>query len=452
MKIVILGAGPTGLGAAYRLQELGHDDWELYEAEGHVGGLASSVTTPTGFVYDIGGHVMFSSYRYFHALVDKLLGDQFTSIQRESWIWMNERWVPYPFQNNLRYLDADDTIDCLLGLAAPRQDPAEATNFHEWTLAVFGEGIASRFMFPYNFKVWAHPAEVMSKEWIADRVSVVDLEGSLRSVLNATTDKAWGPNNAFKFPLRGGTGGLYEAFVPHVKRNLRLNQRAVAIDSGRKVVTFEDGHDTTYDVLLTTLPLTGLVSILVDAPSTLQTAASTLSWNSGLFVGLGIARELEDEKCWVYFPEESCPFYRLTYLSRYSPYMAPEGHFSIVTETSTSPYKPVDKDTIVDETIQGLLRTGILRADDLELIADRTLIEVPKAYPIPTVHRDAALAVLQPWLASHDMYSRGRFGAWKYEIGNMDHSVMQGVEFANRVLLGESETVWTGPQPALATA
>jgi protoporphyrinogen oxidase len=60
MKIVILGAGPTGLGAGYRLNELGHDDWHIYEAADHVGGLAASVTSPNGFVYDTGGHVMFS--------------------------------------------------------------------------------------------------------------------------------------------------------------------------------------------------------------------------------------------------------------------------------------------------------------------------------------------------------------------------------------------------------
>jgi protoporphyrinogen oxidase len=69
-KIVILGAGPTGLGAAYRLQELGYRNWAIYERHDYVGGLATSFVDDAGFTYDIGGHVMFSHYPYFDTLVD----------------------------------------------------------------------------------------------------------------------------------------------------------------------------------------------------------------------------------------------------------------------------------------------------------------------------------------------------------------------------------------------
>jgi protoporphyrinogen oxidase len=448
MKIVIIGAGPTGLGAGYRLQELGHEDWHIYEAAGHVGGLAASVTTADGFVYDTGGHVMFSSYPYFHQLVDRLLGDAYTDIARESWVWMQDRWVPYPFQNNLGALDPADTLECLLGLAAQREDPARTENFRDWTLATFGEGIARQFMFPYNFKVWAHPPELMSKGWIADRVSVVTLESALRSVLCARADKAWGPNSTFKFPLRGGTGGLYEAFHPYIDGHLSLDKRAVAIDPRARRVRFADGDVAEYDVLLSAMPLNRLVDFVEGAPAAMRGAAADLSWNSGLFVGLGIAREQPTDKCWIYFPEENCPFYRVTYLSRYSPYMAPPGHFCVVTETSRSRYKPVDRERIVEDTIDGLIATHILEEDDRARIVDRTLIDVPYAYPVPTLRRDHALARLQPWLMEQGIYSRGRFGAWLYEIGNMDHSVMQGVEFVNHVLRGEPETVWKPTLPA----
>ena len=64
-KIVIIGAGPTGLGAAYRLHELGYDNWVMYEKSDDVGGHATSHVDKNGFVWDEGGHVIFSHYQYF---------------------------------------------------------------------------------------------------------------------------------------------------------------------------------------------------------------------------------------------------------------------------------------------------------------------------------------------------------------------------------------------------
>src|SRR4051794_27547353 len=86
-RIVIIGAGPTGLGAGYRLQELGYSDWVVLEASDHVGGLATSFQDDAGFTYDIGGHVMFSHYGYWDDVVDKLLGDDYTELTREAWVW-----------------------------------------------------------------------------------------------------------------------------------------------------------------------------------------------------------------------------------------------------------------------------------------------------------------------------------------------------------------------------
>lgn len=446
MRIVIIGAGPTGLGAAYRLKELGHDDWAIYEATDHVGGLASSVES-NGFVYDTGGHVMFSHYEYFDKLVEKMLGDQYSEISRESWIRMQGRWVPYPFQNNLRFLESESAVECVMGLVRERISPHEATNFQEWILAVFGDGIARHFMFPYNWKVWAHPLEMMDKQWMAERVSVVDLQSTLRNILSQAEDSRWGPNSTFKFPLRGGTGGLYLPFVPYIKDHLMLQKRVESVDNLEKLIRFENGEEDRYDILLNTMPLTELIPKLNAAPEEVRSASRRLSWSSGLFVGLGIARPCPTDKCWLYFPEDEAPFYRITYLSRYSPFMAPDSnHFSIITETSTSAWKPESRDTIVARTIDGLIATGILEESDRQIIVDKTLIEVPYAYPTPTLERDPALAVLQPFLQGQDIYSRGRFGAWLYEIGNMDHSVMQGVEFVNKILQGDEEQTWTPPK------
>jgi hypothetical protein len=79
-----------------------------------------------------------------------------------------------------------------------------------------------------------------------------------------------------------------------------------------------------------------------------------------------------------------------------------------------------------------------------EQIASRYLIDIPYSYPVPTLGRDNALATIQPYLEARSVYSRGRFGAWKYEVGNMDHSFMQGVEVAERLLSGSDELTVNG--------
>ena len=450
-RIVIIGAGPVGLGAAYRLQELGHQNWAIYEQHSYIGGLATSFQDDAGFTYDIGGHVMFSHYPYFDKLVDKLLGSDYTEIMRESWVWMMDRWIPYPFQNNIRHLPQEAVLDCLNGLVdVQKADPAAAANFGEWVDAIFGSGIANMFMRPYNFKVWAHPLEMMSKAWMAERVSMIDLKRILTNVIMQRDEVSWGPNNRFKYPLHGGTGGLYGRFEPYIRDHLFLNSRLVSINVEEKTLQFADGRQDTYDVLISAMPIPELLKAIQPEPSQVAQAARGLHHSHGLVVGVGVARPTPSEKCWIYFPEADAPFYRVTYLSNYSPYIAPEGHFLLLTETSYSDFKPEDKSTIVDRVIDGLIATRMLEPEDRGRIASTYVIDVDYFYPVPSLTRDAALNVIQPYLMDQNIYSRGRFGAWQYEIGNMDHSVMQGVEAVNTIVLGEPEKTWIPPQSRVA--
>lgn len=446
-RIVILGAGPTGLGAAYRLQELGYRDWAIYEADDHVGGLASSYVDDAGFTWDLGGHVMFSHYQYFDDLVDKLLGDDHAVKLREAWIWMCGRFLPYPFQNNLRHLPKEIVWECVRGLLEIQDQSRFGTpaNFRELSLQKMGRGIVEHFMDPYNFKVWAYPPTLMDYQWIGERVSMVDLQQVLRNVILGEDDASWGPNNTFKFPLRGGTGGLCGPFVPYIREWLHLNHRAIVIDSTRKRVTFADGTTDEYDILISTLALDQAIAMMPAAPLAVREAARTLDCSGSYFVGIGVRGQNPSTKCWMYFPEETSPFYRITYLSNYSPYIAPPGHYSLLSETSHSPYRRVTPDTIVSEVERGMRNTTLLR--DGDEIASRWMFHVDHSYPVPTLRRDPALRVIQPWLAGHDIVSRGRFGAWLYEIGNMDHSVMQGVEAVDWLLEGKPEATWPGAQP-----
>ena len=322
----------------------------------------------------------------------------------------------------------------------------EAANFRDWILATFGEGIADAFMFPYNSKVWTTPLEEMSKGWIADRVAVMDFKRLLENVLYERDDVSWGPNNKFKFPLHGGTGEIYRQIARHFPAKVQTHKELVELDPVRRRISFADGTGDTYNVLISTAPLDLLVGMMKPADAKLREATAGLVHNNLLVVGLGLKKKIETGRCWIYFTDDDMPCYRATYFSHYSPFNVPNGdieHYSsFMCEISFRVGEKPDPAKILEQVTAGLIKAKMLDEEDRGKVVSRYHRFVGYSYPIPTLGRDAALAVLQPALLGLNIYSRGRFGAWRYEIGNMDHSVMMGVEAANNILTGAKEEVF----------
>ncbi|MFC0181860.1 protoporphyrinogen/coproporphyrinogen oxidase [Pseudarcicella hirudinis] len=221
--------------------------------------MATSFVDDKGFTWDIGGHVQFSHYKYFDDLMKKALGEEgWLTHQRESWVWIKNNFVPYPFQNNIKYLPKETMWQCLEGLIKLYKNPVskKPANFREWILSTFGEGLAEVFMFPYNFKVWAFPPEQMNANWVGERVAVTDLQRVTENILFDKDDFSWGPNNTFQFPKHGGTGAIWKAvgeLVGH--ENVLLNAKVDQIEPGTKKIILADGREIEYDFVMNTMPL-----------------------------------------------------------------------------------------------------------------------------------------------------------------------------------------------------
>jgi hypothetical protein len=145
----------------------------------------------------------------------------------------------------------------------------------------------------------------------------------------------------------------------------------------------------------------------------------------------------------LYFVEDNCPFYRATIFSNCSPFNQPNEDFklptkrlangknlaslaaqpgpywSLMLEVSESSYKPVNHVTLLEDCIQGLINTSLLDSEDE--IVSTYVRRFDHGYPTPSVERNGALAEALPYPRSKDILSRGRFGVWKYEVGNQDH-------------------------------
>ena len=459
-KYLIIGSGPTGLGAAYRLKELGVSDFRILEQEGYIGGLATSFVDPKGFTWDVGGHVQFSHYDYFDKLMHKALGDDgWLTHQRESWVWMKNRFVPYPFQNNIRYLPKDSMWNCLKGIIDNYQNPpaddTKPKNFEQWILATFGQGIADEFMLPYNFKVWAYPPSEMAYNWIGERVAVTDLKRVTENILYEKDDLSWGPNNTFQFPKFGGTGAIWKSVGENLIGNhfFDLNTKVTKIDADAKVVYMQNGETIGFDYLISTIPIDTLYRTIENAPEALTKSASELKHSRTNIVGIGLKGKPKPElatKCWMYFPENNSPYYRITVFSNYSPNNVPDinTQWSLMAETSESSAKPVDRELLISNTVKAMLEDGLIE-NEADVVSE-FLVSYEYGYPTPSVNRDEILNPLRTWCETKNIFSRGRFGAWKYEVSNQDHSLMQGVELINKLELGEAEI--TIDFPAIANA
>jgi len=456
-KYVILGGGPTGLGAAYRLKELGITDFIVLEKEAYVGGLATSFVDEKGFTWDIGGHVQFSHYKYFDDLMIKALGaDGWLTHERESWVWIKNKFVPYPFQNNIRHLPLEDQLKCIKGLVDLYRDgsKSKAANFKEWILNTFGQGLADVFMIPYNFKVWAYPAEMMNSQWVGERVAVTDLSKMIENILLEKDDYSWGPNNLFQFPKKGGTGAIWKAVGNLIgEKYFKLNSNIDTIDINHKSIQLSNDESVEYDYLLNTMPLDIFTSKCQALDKKVVDLSQNLLHSSTHIVGIGLKGSPPahlKKKCWMYFPEFNSPYYRITVFSNYSPENVPDidNQWSLMVEISESSHKPVDVPNLMQDTIKALLEDNMIENENQ--IESKFYFATNYGYPTPSIDRDAIVNQVLPKLQEVDIYSRGRFGAWKYEVANQDHSMMQGVEWANLMVLGIPELTLPFPNTANA--
>ena len=507
--ILIIGAGPTALGAASRLIQFQHDNYTIVEARSDPGGLAYTSKTPEGFLFDMGGHVIFSHYEYFDQLLDHAVGkgDEFWNVhQRESHVWMKNRWIPYPFQNNIQALPVEDQEICLHGIIDAAKNSMKKLeppkNFDEWILRVMGEGIADIFMRPYNFKVWAVPTTFMQCRWLGERVATVDCKKVISNVLYKKEEVGWGPNSVFRFPKKGGTGGIWESVAKIIpKEKFHFGSPVVKINVNEKYVVLASGKTIYYNRMLSTMPLDLLCKMVVEDDENNDNNNNTsvfekekrnviddLEHSSSHIIGIGIrGTHTMGKKCWQYFPEDNCPYYRNTIFSNYAESHTPSENVKLPTlfkangttnenyynndgtvEKKPGPYwslmfevseskkfKPVncgknktfnkfhELPDIVVQCIQGAIKTKLLNEEDEIVSWFHHRLE--HGYPTPSLKRDNALEYILPKLKSKNIWSRGRFGAWKYEVANQDHSVMQGVEAINNMLYGTAEMTLNHP-------
>jgi UDP-galactopyranose mutase len=417
---LILGGGLAGLSAAYHSD----GDYLILERDERVGGLCRT-NWYDGFGFDLSIHILFTKRPDVAALIcDDLLDGDFHEHARSSWVYSHGVYTGYPFQGSLYGLPVEVVTDCLLGLVEARRDPPARPprNFAEWARATFGEGIARQFFLPYNERVWATAPEEMSFGWIEGRVPVPDLAEVIQGALQESVVRH-GPNARFWYPREGGIETLSKALAGRLDpARVKVSTEVAAIDPARRRVATSSGDVYEFRDLISSLPLPALVRLVRGAPPEVREAAERLRSNTVFTVLLGIARPEVSDRHWVYFHEDEFLFHRISYPMNFSKSLVPDGCSSIMAEISHSSHRDVSGRDLIAETIDGLCRAGVLRADDEILVSE--IVRISPAYVIYTLDHEEAVATILSWLADQEIHTVGRFGEWQYF--NMDDAIASG--------------------------
>lgn len=468
---LIVGAGPTGLSAAYHLDE----NAMVIDKNATVGGWCRSIQEK-GFTFDYAGHIMFSNDPYVLKLYQILLGDNMHWQNREAWVYSKGVHTRYPFQGALYGLPPAVIKECIVGamearfgdlkqtgpqppapdvkdaevceqddccadgtdlvpktaltMAGPSAQAGAPRNFEEFIYKVWGAGIAKHFAIPYNKKLWTVPLTEMETSWLGGRVPLPDLEEIIDGALEPVA-KPQGPNARFGYPLKGGFQALVEGFVPHIRGKLELNADLVKLSPSEKIVALADGRRFQYDSLISTMPLPELIKLIGDeVPAEIKEAANGLKHISIRCVNIGVGRENITDKHWIYYPEDSI-FHRIFVQGNASPECNPPGGFGLTCEISYSPWKPlpVNGQKLIDRCVSDLIKVGLLRPDDQ--IITSNLVDMPYAYVVYDHARAQNVETVKAWLAQYDIILSGRYSEWEYY--NSDHAFLAGKKAAETV-------------------
>ncbi|KJH50174.1 hypothetical protein DICVIV_03682 [Dictyocaulus viviparus] len=113
--------------------------------------------------------------------------------------------------------------------------------------------------------------------------------------------------------------------------------------------------------------------------------------------------------------------------------------WSVLVEIGMKVDEPVNESKIIESTINDLIKHGIIYPTNS--IESKWIHVLPHGYPIPTLKRDDELRKAHNQLEKKRIFSRGRFGSWRYEVANQDHSFTMGMEVVDRIVFGSEETV-----------
>jgi protoporphyrinogen oxidase len=406
--IVVLGAGPAGLGLAYRAAGAGHHVVVL-EREHHVGGAAASFTF-AGMRVDHGSHRLHRTIapEILRDLRD-LLGHDLQERQRRGRIRLAKRWLPFPLTpvDTLTNLPTGFGVRAVCEAATSWARHPHADTFAEVVRSGLGPTMLTRFYGPYARKLWGLDPELISGEQARRRVGASNPAALMRRVVAGRDQQA----RTFLYPRRG-FGQTWEALATAAQQRgarLILGRTATAIEQTPAGVRvhLDTGEQWTAQQLFSTIPLPVLVRLLgADAPDAVTSAAMRLRTRAMLLIYLAVDTPRYTPYDAHYLPESWTPVTRISEPKNYRDgHPGPDDPGDPTNHTVLCAELPCARgdalwhstDRALTDIVVAALRSSGLPEPNVTQITTRRL---PSAYPIYDLGFARHLTVVDDWVGT----------------------------------------------------
>jgi protoporphyrinogen oxidase len=447
--IYIIGAGPAGITTGYLLSKSGYPV-VIYEASSEVGGMSRTIQLWNQSV-DIGPHRFFSTDNRVNQIWLELAGKDYRMVNRKTRIYYKGKLFDYPLRapNALWNLGIFETARCILGFLAVKISPAQKQdNFESWVTTNFGKRLYEIFFKDYTEKLWGISCKNLHSDFAAQRIKKLSLwEACVSSVFKKSRKRHKTLVDQFAYPLNG-SGMIYERMAEYIKQHggkVFLNtpvDKVIVKDKQITGITLKCGEMLDASTVVSTMPITLMISGLSDVPAEISEAAKSLRYRNTIIVYLNIDSDNLFSDQWLYINSNEVKTGRITNFRNWGPELFGNQNTSIL----AMEYWCYDQDTICIQEDAEIIKTAKKEISASGLIGKAKIIDakvfrVPKCYPVYENGYKEKLKKIENYLRNiNGLYPIGRYGSFKYN--NQDHSILMGLLASENISGSATHDLW----------
>ena len=452
-NIIILGAGPAGLSAGWRLSEKGFQV-KVIEKEQIVGGQCATVERD-GFRFDLGGHRFISNDDELLNEIKTLMGDELITVSRKSKIRLFNKYFQYPLEikdlvkGTNFFLSVRCLLDYLYSTVRKKLLHSTEDSFEDWVVNRFGYSLYSIFFRTYTKKLWGVSPKLISSDWAAQRFSLINLWDVLLRLIKRKRNIPKTYALKFLYP-KLGIGRISEKFSEKIRENggeiicnADVKQVVTEGNAIKKIIYGTEGmlKEISGDSYINTMPLTEFVQKFHPTVEKKYIDASTrMKFRCVRFMNIIFDIERISENTWIYVPESQYIFFRIQETRNWSQYLIPEKNMTaLILEIACFENDEIwkkDEEDLFNICLKDLKKLGFIN-DKIKAVKYSST-RLKHAYPIYDLKYQEKLDLcIEAVERIENMVSIGRQGLFRYN--NMDHSIKMGLFTAEQIKRGVSE-------------